>query len=271
MSELFNVVFRGDILPGHALPTVKAQMAQLFKLDEARLAAVFSGKPVVLKKDCDAATAEKFKAALTRVGADAEIRPSAAAAPVAAPTAPKPPASAPPPVPLSSTSNAPSPRLVAAQAPAPAAPAASGGMKLAPVGPVLTEAERAAQRKPPVQIKIDHIGLEKRASSFAAADEKPAAAKRPEIKAPDFGIAAVGGDLLKDDEKRVYEELEIDLSAFEVAEIGADMLSEDDKVPLPIMEIEELSAELAPVGADMAQIKKPPPPPPPKTDHLKLV
>ena len=62
----------------------------------------------------------------------------------------------------------------------------SGAIKLAPVGPVLTEAERAAMRKPPVQVKTDHIVLEKRASSFMAADEKPALPKRPEIRAPDF-------------------------------------------------------------------------------------
>lgn len=252
MSELFSVLFRGDILPGHALPTVKAQMAQLFKLDDARLAAVFSGKPVVLKKDCDAATAEKLKAALTRIGADSEIK-SSAPTPAVTPAAP-----------------APQPIPVAAQKPA-ATPVASGGIKLAPVGPVLTEAERAALRKPPVQVKTDHIVLEKRASSFMAADEKPAITKRPEIKAPDFGVAAVGKDLLNDDEKRIFEELELDLSAFEVAELGADMLSDADKIPLPVMEIEELNVDLAPVGSDMAQIKKPPPPPPPKTDHLKLV
>lgn len=134
----------------------------------------------------------------------------------------------------------------------------------------MTEAERAAQRKPPVQVKTDHIALEKRANSFMAADEKPAKPLRPAIQAPDFGIAAVGGDLLKPDEKRVYEELQLDLSAYQVAELGADMLPDEQKIPLPVMEIEELTAELAPVGSEMGQIKKAPPPPPPKTDHLSL-
>jgi len=247
MSDPFNVVFRGDILPGHNLPAVKAQMAQLFKLDDAKLAAVFSGKPVVLKKDCDAATAEKIKAALTKIGADAEIK-SASASP-------------PPPVPA---------KPVATPTTPSAAPAAVGGIKLAPVGQVLTEAERAALRKAPVQVKIDHISLEKRASNFLSADEKPVA-RRVEINAPDFGVMAAGSDLLNDHEKRSYEILEIDLSNFSVADPGADLLSEDEKIPLPVMEIEELAADLAPVGADMAQIKSPPPPPPPKTDHIKLV
>jgi len=256
MSELFNVIFRGDILPGHNLPTVKVQMAQLFKLDDAKLAAVFSGKPVTLKKDCDAATAEKVKAALTKIGADSEIK--SASIPTAA--APAPTKSIPP---SSTTAAIPIPVNKAA-------PSSGGGIKLAPVGQVLTEAERTALRKPPVQIQVDHISLEKRASNFGAAGDKPVAAKRPEIKAPDFGVAPLSGDLLKDNEKRVYETQEIDLSDYQVAELGAEILREDEKLPLPVMEIEELNVDLAPVGSDMAQLKKPTPPPPPKVDHIRL-
>lgn len=231
-------------------------MAQLFKLDDAKLAAIFSGKPMALKKDCDAATAEKFKAVLTKAGAEVEIR-SQQAAPSPAPPPPTKPV-------------APSKPPMAPPNPPPAAPNNSGELKVAPVGMVMSEQERAAQRKPPVQVKIDHIALEKRANSFMVAEENPVA-KRPEIQAPDFGIAPAGGDLLKPDEKRVYEELQLDLSSYQVAELGADILPEEDKIPLPVMEIEELTADLAPVGSEMGQIKKAPPPPAPNTDHLKLL
>ena len=281
MSDLFNVVFRGDILPGQNLVEVKQRVGQLFKLDDAKLAAVFSGKPVVLKKDCDLATAEKIKAALTKAGAESEIKSSAAmaAAPAkpAAPTAAvAKPAAAPvvaakpvtPVAPVAATKPVAMPTAAPAATPAVASNAA--GLKVAPVGQVLTDAERAAMRKPPVQVKTDHISLEKRASAFGAADEKPAAQKRPEIQAPNFGVAAAGADLLKPEEKRVFEEHNIDLSAFKLAEVGADMLPEDQKIPLPVMEIEELSVDLAPVGADMGEVKKAPPPPPPKIDHIKL-
>jgi len=260
MSETFSVIFRGDILPGHNLPEVKSRMAQLFKLDDAKLAAVFSGKPVALKKDCDPATAEKLKAVLTKAGAEVEVRPNS---PVAGPSSLAPAPPSPPPVAVAPIKPTPTPQ-------APAAPTHSGELKVAPVGMVLTEAERATQRKAPVQVKIDHIALEKRANSFMAADEKPVA-KRPPIQAPDFGIAPTGGDLLKPEEKKVVEELQLDLSAYQVAELGADILPEDQKIALPVMEIEELNADLAPVGSEMGQIKKAPPPPPPKTDHLKLV
>jgi len=260
MSDTFSVIFRGDILPGHNLPEVKSRMTQLFKLDDAKLAAVFSGKPVALKKDCDGTTAEKLKDVLTKAGAEVEIRSnSLTAAPSSpAPVAPRSPPAAEAPI-------KPSPQI-------PADPAANntGDLKVAPVGMVMTEAERAAQRKPPVQVKTDHIALEKRANSFMTAEEKPVAKRLP-IQAPDFGIAPAGGDLLKPEEKRVFEELPLDLSNYQVAELGADILPEDQKAPLPVMEIDELNADLAPVGSDMGQIQKAPPPPPPKTDHLKLV
>lgn len=284
MSDLYSIVFRGDILPGHQLAEVRQRMAQLFKLDDARLAAVFSGKPVVLKKDCDLATAEKMKAVLNKAGADVEIKSgSPTTAPFAPPSPPKPaatPVATPRPAPAAAVPPPPSRPAVApaaaapapppATAPRPVAPAAAAGLKVAGVGQLITEAERAAMRKPPVQVKTDHISLEKRASSFMAADEKPAPAKRPEIKAPDFGIAALGGDLLKEDEKRVFEELKLDLSGIQLAEVGADMLGPEDRIPLPVMEVAELKVDLAPAGSDMGQIKKAPPPPPPKTDHIKL-
>lgn len=289
MSDLYSIIFRGDILPGHQLTEVRQRMAQLFKLDDAKLATVFSGKPVVLKKDCDLATAEKMKAVLNKAGAEVEIKsgspttaplapppPSApkpvAAAPVAPPRPAAPSVAPPPPRPAAPAAAAPAPAAVPkpTQAPAQSAPVAPGGLKVAGVGVLMSEAERAALRKPPVQVKTDHISLEKRASNFMAADEKPAPAKRPEIKAPDFGVAAVGSDLLKDDEKRVFEELKLDLSGIQLAEVGADMLSPEDKIPLPVMEVAELKVDLAPAGSDMGEIKKGPPPPPPKIDHIKL-
>jgi hypothetical protein len=249
MSELYSVIFRGNILPGQQLPEVKARLAQLLKLDDSKLASVFSGKPVLIRKDCDLATAEKVKAALAKAGADAEIKPANPAAPVS---------------PASTSSS-----TAASAQPAPTAPA--GTLKVAPVGPVMTEAERAALRKPPVQVKVDHIALEKRASNFLLADDKPAKARRAEIQAPDFGVAPPGADLLKPEEKRVNEERELDLGGLSLAEVGADILPEDQKQPPLILAIEELDVDLAPAGSDLGQIRKAPPPPPPKTDHLKLI
>jgi hypothetical protein len=281
MSETYSVLFRGDILPGHTLPDVKARMAQLFKLDEAKLAVVFSGKPVALKKGCDQATAEKLKAVLAKAGAEVEIRssspaPAAASKAAAAPTpspsvAPAAAQPAPPPAPASAS---PPPES------SPASAMAEGSLDLAPVGAeVISEAERAAQRAAPVEVDISGLSLKPNASSFALPDEEPAPGQVsataggypvPDIEAPEFDVFEAGADLLKEDEKAVFEELALDLSGIDVAEVGADLLKEEEKVaPAPVA-VSELSAELAPVGSDIGEAKKDAPPPPPKTDHLSL-
>jgi len=89
-EELFEVVFCGEIGEGRDLAEVRAKVGALFKADEARLAHLFSGKRVVIKKNIDQATAEKYKTALNRAGALCEIKSlSPTAEPVAAPVAEK--------------------------------------------------------------------------------------------------------------------------------------------------------------------------------------
>ena len=63
-ESLFDIVFRGDLMPGHKLPEVKARLARLFKIDAARVEPLFSGAAVVLKRNLDRATADKYVAAL---------------------------------------------------------------------------------------------------------------------------------------------------------------------------------------------------------------
>ena len=274
MAETYTVIFRGDILPGHTLTDVKGRMGQLFKLEDARVAALFSGKPVALKKNCDAATAEKLRAVLTKAGAEVEVRPDQAVttAPAAATTREQvragPQVPAPPPSAVASEKRSPAPAQV--DPPPRTAEPSAGSLQLAPVGQVLSEQERAALRPTPVQVATDHIALEKRASVFGVTDDQPVAPERPEITAPDFEIFKAGADLLKQEEKRVFEQRDFDLSSMNLAEVGADLLAEDERASLPVMEVGELDAELAPAGSDMGQLKKEAPPPPPNTDHISL-
>src|SRR5690606_40568336 len=55
----FDIIFRGDIVIGHQLQDVKARLQQLFKTDAARIDALFTGRPVALKRGLDQATANK--------------------------------------------------------------------------------------------------------------------------------------------------------------------------------------------------------------------
>lgn len=106
----YNLVFTGDLVPGSDITAVKQNLAKLFKLDAARVEAMFSGKPVTLKKDADQATAMKFRAVMKQAGAQCRMEPvgeieeieaapapAAQAQPVAA-TAPARPAAEPEPV-----------------------------------------------------------------------------------------------------------------------------------------------------------------------------
>lgn len=71
----FDIQFQGKLVAGAAADAVKANLMRLFKIDEARAAAMLSGKPVILKKDADQATAMKFRAALKQAGALCELIP----------------------------------------------------------------------------------------------------------------------------------------------------------------------------------------------------
>jgi hypothetical protein len=87
-EELYEVAFSGVILEGADIEQVKVRVGAMFKADAAKLAHLFSGKRVVIKKDIDQATANKYKSALTNAGAACEVKSlSEAASPTAVPAA----------------------------------------------------------------------------------------------------------------------------------------------------------------------------------------
>jgi hypothetical protein len=85
-DQLFEVAFSGEINVDANLDEVKARVAKMFNADDAKLAQLFSGKRIVIKKNIDQATAAKYKTALNRAGAECEIKPMGGE-PVAAPVA----------------------------------------------------------------------------------------------------------------------------------------------------------------------------------------
>lgn len=111
MSNTYAIVFKGEILDGADRAAVQQKIGAMFKADAAKLTALFSGKPVAIKKNVDEATANKFVAAFAKAGAKAYAKDMAAPAPAATPavkeetiTAPAPPAEPPSSSPSASTS-----------------------------------------------------------------------------------------------------------------------------------------------------------------------
>lgn len=130
MSEArFNIVFAGQLVPGADPQKVRENLAQAFRMDMAKVEALFSGKRVVVKKDADQATAMKFRAIMKQAGAHCDMEPvgaPAASAPAPAVATPAP-------------ATAPVPTAAASAAPAPAsAPAAAAGGPLETVGTIRT-------------------------------------------------------------------------------------------------------------------------------------
>jgi len=69
MSDpVFRILFEGKIKDGEDLEKVKAKLARLFKKDEAKIASLFSGSPLVIRKGLDYPTAQKYKIAIERAG-----------------------------------------------------------------------------------------------------------------------------------------------------------------------------------------------------------
>lgn len=65
----YRVVFEGQIAEGFSIGMVKKNLAKLFKADAERIATIFSGQAVVLKRNIDHPTALKYQAALQKAGA----------------------------------------------------------------------------------------------------------------------------------------------------------------------------------------------------------
>lgn len=122
----FNVVFAGEIVAGADPAKVRENLAAAFRMDMAKVEALFSGKRVVVKKDADQATAMKFRAVMKQAGAQADLEK------VGEPAAEPAPAPSPAPAPAAQAAPAPAP------AAAPGAPAPVSGGSLETVGTIRT-------------------------------------------------------------------------------------------------------------------------------------
>lgn len=274
---VFHIVFRGKIAEGFQPDAVKQKMAQLFKVDAARVEAMFTGKPVILRKNCDEETARKLKTVLGKAGAIIEVHPVQATAKPAeqAPKKPNPflnddgsPATPPPPA--QPAASKPNPFLSEDGSPAPAAkPADTGqaGPDILPAGSdLLSASERESALPEPVVVETSHLSASEPGDVLE--EKLPVAELDLDLSA--YVLDELGADILAEDEKWHFEELEIDLSAIDLAAPGTDVLTEEERPPLPVVEVAEQDWDISPAGSDLGEIEKDAPPPPPSTDHLSL-
>lgn len=81
MEKRYHIYFAGDLLDGYEHSAVRANLARLFKADDATLDKLFSGTPRLVKKSCNRETALKYKQAMEKAGARPLIKADSDSAP----------------------------------------------------------------------------------------------------------------------------------------------------------------------------------------------
>jgi hypothetical protein len=85
MSELYKLVFRGELIEGQHAAVVRRNLGQLLSIDDQRLDQLFSGQAVVVKAQTDVDSATRLQALFKKAGARLRVIPLVdAAAPVRA-------------------------------------------------------------------------------------------------------------------------------------------------------------------------------------------
>lgn len=242
MSELFNVMFSGEI-SGRADPAaVRANVGKLFNASEAVLDKLFSGQPVAVKKMVDRATAMKVRAMMKQAGAETRMVPvDELGRPLTAAPTPAPAASVPPVRPV--TASAP----VAQAAPATES-MAERLQRLAGAPPV--EAARPSVQPAPAG---GDWGVAPAGTRLSPADTGPAPVV-PDVSA--IVLAPAGSDVLAPDEKPYIPPVQVDISAINLAPPGTEVLKDEERPRVEAVKVDISGMSMAEVGAPLDEIRE---------------
>jgi hypothetical protein len=214
MSEVtFAVVFSGGVREGYSLISVKAHMAKMLRVDATKMASLFSGKPVVIKRTKDKAEALRIGGALKKVGADISVK-----------ILKTPPAAAPS---QASPSFALAPNI--------------GNLFEAPPAPAAVKVDISAlsladNDTSPLQVPrvVHRLVVDLSALRVSANDGTPLAVPAPaiaKVDAPNFSLDAPGAVLKTITDNRVR--VNPDISGISLAFPGGDLLNPDERDNTP--------------------------------------
>ncbi|MEM8561769.1 MAG: hypothetical protein AAGF57_06020 [Pseudomonadota bacterium] len=259
MDERYNVYFLGQLQEGQQPHTVRANVAKLFNANEPTLTKLFSGHPQLIKRNCDRATALKYKQAIEKAGATPIIQ-TADALPSEAEQAPvetrRPDTEARQPTAAEKIAAlAAAPDLGAKTSSAGSQPASSlsGETPQSATDPLLappgTDVLRPQERKTPEVSTVNTPALEVAASGERLSEAPPPAPPPPDTShltegevgdmipnlpateppvEPDISNIALSpdGTDLSDCARPAAAPLDLDLSGFDLAPAGSDVVEE---------------------------------------------
>ena len=218
MSDpLFQIIFRGKLLSGFTLEQARANLAQLFRTDEARIGALLAQPKWVIKAGVSKETAQKIQEAMRNAGLmvavmvdDAPLIATApaVAAPVATPVAPAQPVQAAP--------------------VAPVQPAQAATVKMAPVAPISAVIDTPSADAP--------LAVKPKVAAF-----------EPDLST--FSLAALGAIMDSSGPKKA--ERSFALEQFSLANPGAQLIEKKLVAAKPIN-----TSGLSLVAADIPKVPK---------------
>lgn len=228
-QDKYDLVFKGQLVKGVELAVAKNNIASLFKINGAKVDAMFSGKPLVLKRGLDADAANKYRVAIKKAGAlvdlvlvrEAKVSGKANFAVPDSDTPAPDKAMGAIPGTIPGTSPAPNPGATAtpdSQAAPQRNPAAdasatpeSAGLSLAPLG---AEMLPATARQPDPVRSVDTSALSLRAvgGDLLDAKERRSSASDAPVSVIDFGLAEVGAPVLRAEERKPVQAVDVDIS-----------------------------------------------------------
>lgn len=224
----YAIVYKGEVLEGFQTFAVKAHLSKLLKADADKMATLFSGKQVVLKRTTDKKEAAKYGNALRKIGADVKVKVIKSDSAKASPAASK---------------------SESASAASASAAADTSGLSLAPNEGNLVEPELpppppqldlseysvaendGSPLVEPTRADLPEIELDLSAYSVAENDGSPLVEPTREepaaVEAPDFGLDEPGAELETLQEER--EEVHPDISGLSIADPGTDLLDPEER------------------------------------------
>ncbi len=252
MSDHYKLVFRGEVLDGQHPAVVRKRLATAGGFDDAALDKLFSGRPVVVKREADTATAARFQVLFKKAGARLRVLPLEVEDDLVQPAG------------ASAAGDG------AGQQPDAAAPGdrSSGNFELLPAGSAILRDDERARWQPR---HIDTGGLSLEGARFIVPDSasvgergRLAATGGPDVS--HLSLAELGVDLSSARPEPAHV---VEAPALEIAAAGEDLAPRAAPTPAPL-HMDELDFDVAPAGADLGQRKPPPAPEAPDTSHLTL-
>lgn len=264
-EEKYDLVFKGQLVKTVELNVAKRNLSALFKIGPEKTEALFSGKPVVLKRNLDADAANKYRVAIKKAGALVDLVLSAP--PVKSQPEPERPRGKA----VFGARDVDPPESEEAKSVADTIEYTAPGTPKVTPKIIPTPEEPRAPEKPagPRNVAASSLSLAPPGADVLSASEKPIV-DVPDIDVSSYSLKPEGGTLLNPDEYPADLPFVMEITDIDLAPVGADVLTEEERKPEVEAHVDTSGLSLGEPGARLSQ-PKPQPPRAPDVSNLSLL